>query len=109
MFPGQIYWMPKDREQRAKKTKKKKHTNKTFVNTAWTTTQRAVLPHDSIWTIYVSLTTKVPAPGSRESVTSMGRVYEDEFIIDGFATGDFLVAVGLVVGGLWFNEMQKAS
>lgn len=57
----------------------------------------------------MSLTTKVPAPGSRESVTSVGRVYEDEFFIDGFATGDFLVAVGRVVGGLWFNEMQKAS
>lgn len=36
-------------------------------------------------------------------------VYEDEFIIDAFATGDLSVALGLVHGGLWFNKMQKAS
>lgn len=58
-------------------------------------------------TISVSLTTKVPALGSRESVSSVGR--KDKFLIDGSATGDFSVAVGLAVGGLWFNEMQKAS
>jgi len=55
----------------------------------------------------VSLTAKVL--GSRESVTSVGRVYEDEFLMDGFASGDLSVAVGLVDGGLWFNKMQKAS
>ncbi len=44
-----------------------------------------------------------------QSPPSVGRVYEDEFLIDGFATGDCFVAVGLVVGRSWFNEMQKAS